>query len=401
VIPGASMAGMKVDPSLNSAKLGELKEKYVVLSDRARKLEELVEIISRGKYMWESTFDAITAPVQIVTADYEILRANLSLAAVGDEDIASLIGCKCYVALAGRDEPCFGCPLKSALADDVRITSNLSTPVCGRDFEVSAYPLSHISDKRSAVLYYRDITEERRLQREVIQQEKMAAIGILAGGVAHEINNPIGGIIAFVQLMKRDAKENETLLDDLLEIEKAALRCKKIVADLLDFSRVSRDRERRLVDVNLLLEKVFPFIEREMRSMNVELIFREGKNIPMIRGIPDRLQQIFINLMTNACHAMTKGGTITVTTKLEGEYVVIRVRDDGPGISDDVRDRIFDPFYTTKEPGKGTGLGLSISYRIVKDHGGEIICSDVTDSGAEFIVRFPRARDEGEFLSPE
>ena len=394
------MAGVRMDMSLNSVGLEELKEKYAALSDRASKLEELVEIISRGKYMWESTFDAITAPVQIVTSEYEILRANLSLAAVGDEDIASLIGRKCYAALAGREEPCFGCPLAKALDGDARITSDLSTPVCGHDFEVSAYPLSHINNQRCAVLYYRDITEERRLQREVIQQEKMAAIGILAGGVAHEINNPIGGIIAFVQLMKKDAKENDVLMEDLCEIERAALRCKKIVADLLDFSRVSRDRERKLVNVNLLLEKVFPFIEREMRSMNVELIFREGKAIPAINGIPDRLQQIFINLMTNACHAMTKGGTITVTTKAEGEYVVIRVKDDGPGIPNEVKDRIFDPFYTTKEPGKGTGLGLSISYRIVRDHGGEITCHDVPDGGVEFVVRFPRARDEGDFLSP-
>ncbi len=382
-----------------SIKPEELEKRYVALSERAAKLEELIEIISRGKYMWESTFDAITAPVQIVSVDHEILRANLSLAAVGDEDIANLIGEKCYRALAGRDEPCFGCPLTKAIGDDVRMTSDLSTPVCGHDFEVSAYPLSHIDDKKCAVLYYRDITEERRLQREVIQQEKMAAIGILAGGVAHEINNPIGGIIAFVQLMKRDAKENKVLLEDLGEIERAALRCKKIVADLLDFSRVSMDKERRLVNVNLLLEKVFPFIEREMRSMNVELIFREGKSIPSIRGIPDRLQQIFINLMTNACHAMTKGGTITVTTRAEGENVVIRVKDDGPGIPDEVINRIFDPFYTTKDPGKGTGLGLSISYRIVKDHGGEIECHNVRDGGAEFIVKFPRSRGEGEFLS--
>lgn len=372
----------------------ELHKRLETLVDRTRKLEELVEIISRGKYMWESTFDAITAPVQIVTADFEIVRANLSLAALGGADIASIIGCKCYEAFAGRDAPCEGCPLAKALAGDARIAANLGNPVRHRDFEASAYPLSHMSEPPAAVMHYRDVTEERRLQREVIQQEKMAAIGILAGGVAHEINNPIGGIIAFVQLMKRDAAGNAALQNDLEEIERAAMRCKKIVADLLDFSRVSKDRERRQVDVNLLLEKVFPFIEREMRSMNVEMVFDPAPRLPAVRGIPDRLQQVFINLMTNACHAMPQGGTISVRTEAKGGEVLVRIRDTGPGVPEAVRDKIFDPFYTTKQPGKGTGLGLSISYRIVKDHGGIITCESVRDDGAEFIVRLPAAPEE-------
>ncbi len=372
----------------------ELHKRLGALTDRTRKLEELVEIISRGKYMWESTFDAITAPVQIITADFEIVRANLSLAALGGADIASIIGCKCYEAFAGRHVPCEGCPLAKALAGDARIAADLGNPIRGRDFEASAYPLSHMSEPPAAVLHYRDVTEERRLQREVIQQEKMAAIGILAGGVAHEINNPIGGIIAFVQLMKRDAAGNAALQNDLEEIERAAMRCKKIVADLLDFSRVSKDRERRQVDINLLLEKVFPFIEREMRSMNVEMVFDPAPRLPPVRGIPDRLQQVFINLMTNACHAMPQGGTIAVRTEAKGGEVLVCIRDTGPGVPEAVRDKIFDPFYTTKQPGKGTGLGLSISYRIVKDHGGVITCESVRDDGAEFIVRLPAVPEE-------
>ena len=372
----------------------ELRHRLGSLAERTKKLEELVEIISRGKYIWESTFDAITAPVQIVSADYEIVRANLSLAAVGDQDIASVVGRKCFEAFAGRNEPCQGCPLAQALEYDARATSNLNNKIGGHEFEASAYPLSQMGQSPLAVLYYRDITEERRLLREVIQREKMAAIGMLAGGVAHEINNPLGGIMAFVQLMKKDARENATLMDELGEIEKAAVRCRKIVADLLDFSRVSEDRDRRLVDINSLLEKVFLFVQREMECSNVKLEYNPSPSLPKVLAIPDRLQQVFLNLITNACHAMPQGGTLSVSTQSEGRRVVVRFRNTGPGIPPEDRERIFDPFFTTKEPGGGVGLGLSISYRIVKELGGEIFCEEPKGGGAEFVVRLPYAQEK-------
>ncbi|MBN1283737.1 MAG: hybrid sensor histidine kinase/response regulator [Proteobacteria bacterium] len=381
---------------LGSLGRDELLKKARAMAERVRKLEELVEIISRGKYMWESTFDAITSPVQIVSEDFEIVRANLSLAAACKNDIAAVIGRKCYEAFAGREGPCEGCPLAESLAADSLRASRLGCEIARREYEASAYPLSVGDAGRQAVMYYRDVTEEMRLQREMIQQEKMAAIGMLAGGVAHEINNPLGGILAFTQLMKKDAKDDERLLADLVEVEQAAIRCKKIVSDLLDFSRVSRDHERKAVDVNVLLENVFPFIQREMRSLNVEMEFRGHSGVPKVLASPDRLQQVFINLLTNACHAMPKGGTVEVTTGVEddGRTVAVRVRDTGSGMPEEISDRIFDPFFTTKEPGKGTGLGLSISYRIVRDHGGGISCESEEGKGTVFTVRLP-AQTEG------
>lgn len=372
----------------------DLEESLRSLKERSSRLEELVEILSRGKYMWESTFDAITSPVQIVSRDYEILRANLTLAAVCSKDIAKIIGKKCYRAFAGRNEPCEGCPLIRGLDGDARTTSLLQSQIGDREFEACAYPSTGDGFGNTAILHYRDVTEERRLQREVIQQEKMAAIGMLAGGVAHEINNPLGGIIAFTQLLKRDLEDDKNLTDDLDAIEEAAGRCKKIIADLLDFSRVSKDREKCSVDINVILEKVFPFIRREMQSLNVELVFDGAGRLPPVVGIPDRLQQVFINLMTNACHAMQKGGRLTVRTGVEndGELVSVSIMDTGAGIPKHLRDRIFDPFFTTKEPGMGTGLGLSISYRIIREHGGSISFKDVDDGGTEFIVRLPAAQ---------
>jgi two-component system NtrC family sensor kinase len=387
----------KLDSELSALRGEELLARARALAERARKLERLVGIISRGKYMWESTFDAITAPVQIVTRDYEIVRANLALAATAGRDIASIIGKKCYEAFAGRKGPCFGCPLAEAVSKESQTISALPEPIARKEFEASAYPLGAGGEPGSAVVYYRDVTEEKRLQREVIQQEKMAAIGMLAGGVAHEINNPLGGILAFTQLMKRDAQGNEQLVSDLAEVEHAAVRCKKIVSDLLDFSRVSSEQDRSPVDINMLLEKVFPFIMREIRSLNVELEFKRHPALPHVLANPDRLQQVFINLMTNACHAMPKGGRLLVETSAEdgGRTVAVRVSDTGVGIPQELRERIFDPFFTTKKPGMGTGLGLSISYRIVKDHGGEITCESAPGAGTEFTVRLPADGREG------
>lgn len=366
------------------------------LEERVRKLERLVQLISRAKYMWESTFDAITIPVQVVSGDYRILRANTSLAHIGKHDIIDVAGRKCFEAFAGRTAPCPGCPLQQALDQGDPATAPLQERVHGREFSATAHPYDGGGDdEKLAILSYRDVTEERRLQQEVIQQEKMAAIGMLAGGVAHEINNPLGGIIAFTQLLLRrpaEQEEDPSLKSDLQEIEQAALRCKRIVADLLDFSRVSRERDRRLVDLKVLLEKIFPFIQREMRSLNVEFELQGAAEVPPVFGQADRLQQVFLNLMTNACHAMPKGGKLTIALhKDKGGGARIVVADTGVGIGKENLARIFDPFFTTKHPGSGTGLGLSISYRIVHEHDGSIHVESEEGRGTTFTIVFPPA----------
>jgi two-component system NtrC family sensor kinase len=364
------------------------------LSDRVSKLERLVEIISRGKYQWESTFDAITAPVMIVSKDYRVERANVAFAAHCRIDITEVPGRLCYEIFADRDSPCGGCPMRRAVNQNDRTSATLGHRVFKKEFEANAYPMIVTGGEvDGAVMSYRDVTEEHRLQQEVIQQEKMAAIGILAGGVAHEINNPLGGILAFTQLLLKDAKEksDDDLSRDLKEVESAAIRCKKIVSDLLDFSRVSKDRELCIVDVNALLEKVIPFVKSEVQSLNVNLKVKIGKDLPMVHAIPDRLQQVFLNLLTNACHAMPKGGTLSIETKAseDDSSVLITVKDTGEGIPFEHQDKIFDPFYTTKKPGKGTGLGLSISYRIVKEHGGSIVMESEVGKGTTFTVSIP------------
>ncbi|MBI2345485.1 MAG: PAS domain-containing protein [Deltaproteobacteria bacterium] len=362
------------------------------LRERISELERLTDILSRGKYDWETTFDAIQAPVSLLRSDYTIQRANLALAAVAGEEITKITGQKCYQVFAGRQTPCENCPAQQALTRDWPVRSTLKHPIRDRDYEVHAYPFAGArGGAKALVMHYRDVTEERRLHQELIQQEKMAAIGMLAGGVAHEINNPLGGILAFTQLLIRDHKGDEQIHTDLEEIERAALRCKKIVQDLLDFSRASSGHDKLPVRINDILERSFGFLKREFLSLNITLVPQLAMDLPEVVGDANRLQQVLLNIMTNATQAMPKGGTLTVATMFEPikEQIGVVVRDTGMGIPPENLDRVFDPFYTTKAPGKGTGLGLSISYRIVRDHGGTITVASTLEKGTTFTVWLP------------
>lgn len=362
------------------------------LSKRLQELEDLVGILSRGKYMWESTFDAITDPVSIISEQYSIERANIAMAKVAGCDIRQIIKKKCYEVFAGRDSPCEGCPAKAAWSKHEPVLNRLDSKICDRFYEVHAFPYaSEKGDSHSMVMHYRDISESERLQEELMQQEKMAAIGMLAGGIAHEINNPLGGILAFTQLMIRDCTEGHAMKGDLEEIERAAVRCKKIVSDLLDFSRLSKPKDRQALDVNPLLERLFPFLKMEFKSWNIDLVTQLDTTIPKVIGSANQLQQVFLNLITNACHAMPKGGKLTVRTTLQPDRatVSVSVMDTGVGIPRANLSKIFDPFFTTKEPGKGTGLGLSVSYRIIKEHKGTIVVDSAEGKGTTFTVSLP------------
>jgi len=364
------------------------------LFKKVQELENLMQVVSRGKYTWEATFDAIAEPVMIVTKDYEVDRANLAVAKVGGKEITKVARQKCYEVFAGRTTPCEHCPLPTTIQDGEQAHANLGNKIKKRDFEAYAYPFfDEKGGLPSAVMYYRDITEELRLKQEIIQQEKMAAIGILAGGVAHEVNNPLGGILAFTQLLLKKLDKKSETYEDMLEIERAATRCKKIVQELLDFSRVSKEKEKCLVSINILFEKVIPFVQMEIRSLNVDLQFNLAQELPAVMAVPDRLQQVFLNLMTNACHAMPQGGKLSLTTYFEKKKneVCIEIKDTGLGIAKEIKDRIFEPFFTTKDPGKGTGLGLSISYRIVKENGGHIEVDSEEGKGSTFRIRLPAA----------
>ncbi len=359
------------------------------------KLKELLEVVSRGKYLWESTFDAIQDPVLIIGPNYRVERANMAAAERSNHDVRELIGKKCYQIFAQRDDVCPFCPLQRTLQEREPLSVVIDQLRTDADFEVNSYPLVPGTKRTEyrVVHHYRDVTEEKMLQRKLVQSEKMAAIGMLAGGVAHEINNPLGGILAFTQLLQRELPKDSAAQSDLSEIEGAARRCKKIVQDLLTFSRPTQEGDKELLNLNELFEKILTLTRLDLRAAQIILQLELDETLPVVRGAATRLQQVFLNLVTNAMQAISGGGKITVKTFCEGPWVVLEVHDTGCGIRSENLPRIFDPFFTTKGPQIGTGLGLSICYSIILEHQGKIEVQSQEGTGALFRILLPRAAE--------
>jgi two-component system NtrC family sensor kinase len=365
-----------------------------------KKLKRLFSIVERGKFMWESTFDAIRDPVLIVGRDYRIVRANLAAAERSGRGIRDLVGGRCYEVFAGRDGVCPHCPLGETLRSGEPRTVAIDGMMVDGDFTVNSYPLASGKPLGPlAVHHYRDVTEEKRLQRKLIQSEKMAAIGMLAGGVAHEINNPLAGILAFTQLLKNEIRETQAsdLETDLNEIEQAAKRCKKIVEDLLMFSRPHGESELKDISLAETVDQILPLSKLNLKHRNVTLVTRYEERLPPVRGNAARLQQVFLNLINNAAQSMSSSGGGEVTVRLasgpEGGQVTAEVKDSGSGIKKEDMVKIFDPFYTTKGR-EGTGLGLSICYSIVSEHGGKLEVESEVGVGSIFRVILPAAKSE-------
>ncbi|MBI5526133.1 MAG: PAS domain S-box protein [Deltaproteobacteria bacterium] len=239
----------------------------------------------------------------------------------------------------------------------------------------------------------------------LVQSEKMAGLGRLAAGVAHEINNPMSGIMLYSNLILEQLGESHHAAADLKIIVHEAERCKQIVNDLLEFSHQT-GHEQAAVDVNEQVRKSLGILHKQPLFDDVEVVLKLEEGLSRIMGNAIRLNQVFINIMVNAAQAMKGSGVLTVTTRhRSGRHVVeAKIADNGPGMEKDVLAQIFDPFFTTKANDGGTGLGLSVSYAIVKEHQGTIHVESEPGAGSTFILHFPAAPPEpagGEILSPD
>lgn len=261
--------------------------------------------------------------------------------------------------------------------------------------------------------------ELEETQAQLLQSEKMSAIGQLAAGVAHELNNPLGGILGYAQIalekMKKVDAANPIRAElanyerYLTEIEKQARRCKNIVQNLLRFSRLPRRVEFEYVDANRVITDTATFVEHQMHMNQIDLKLELASKLPTVHGNAGQLQQVFTNLIINAMHASSPGSEIIIKTQSSpalGEFggaVEIQFIDQGCGIPRENLKKIFEPFFTTKELGKGTGLGLSVSYGIIRDHGGEIRVLSTVGKGSIFTVVIPlqKPHDEADKVSRE
>lgn len=230
----------------------------------------------------------------------------------------------------------------------------------------------------------------QRVQAQLLQTEKLASIGQLVSGAAHEINNPLTAILGYSELMESDAGANETIRAHATKIKIQALRTRNLVSNLLKFARQSKP-ERKLVQLNTVAENALKLRELDEFGKPIRFVRELQPDLPLTWGDAAQLVDVCVQLLGNAADAISeKGGIITVKTYVENDFVNLEVIDNGSGISEP--HRVFDPFYTTKGPGKGTGLGLSVCYGIISDHKGEILAENMPDGGARFRVRLPMAQ---------
>ncbi len=237
--------------------------------------------------------------------------------------------------------------------------------------------------------------EIKEMQAHLIQSEKLASLGKLAAGVAHEINNPLGGILMYSHLILEDAEKNSQTSENLKKVIRETTRCKNIVRGLLDFARPKKP-EISNIDINELLGNSLSLLESQALFQNIKIVKNFSKALSQILADEAQLQQVFTNIILNAAEAMGGKGTLILeTTNIEAEgKIELCIRDTGHGISEEDKEKLFEPFFTTKEVGKGTGLGLAISYGIIQRHGGDIKVQSRVGKGSTFIVRLPFKRKE-------
>ncbi len=355
-------------------------------ADLEERVAQRTVMLSKAKRDWELTFDTIDHPLLVVQLeDLSVRRGNRAAAAVAQREIVS-IGQKpkCYAFLFNRQAPCAGCPIGVNLTEPATVETQRE----GRTYVAQLFPME---DEPVAVCSYRDVTDERNLTKRMVESEKMIAIGNLAGGVAHEINNPLGGILAFAQLMQRDPARTASDVESLALIEESALRCKRIVESLLKFSRRSKAEDRRAFDLSKCVEDTVVLFRAQAKKFpRLVLDTKLESGLPAVYGDPAQLGQVVLNLLQNGMQALSNGeGTISVETSLVDAHCCCKVTDTGCGIPEEHLQRIFEPHFTTKPPGEGTGLGLAIAYRIVEDHGGHFVVESAVGQGTTFTVMIP------------
>ena len=351
----------------------------------------LVEMMKRGKEQWEATFDALSTGIAVVDATSQIRRANKTLADILEKPVTEVTGLDLCSELPGD-----AARLKEYL-DAVRagempppITQLSASPE--RRYRVSA---SRMPGSRAVWLAVQieDITERRAIEEQLIQSEKMAAVGQLVSGVAHDLNNPITSIAGVADLLVNRESSAPDDMEHFKMIQDQAERAAHIVRNLLTFARKD-PVESQAADINDIANRSASLINHEMKLRDVSLKLDLAEDLPSIRADSHELQQVVLNLLQNAVQAVGEvpedgRREVTLRTSTDDGFLRLEIADTGPGIDAKLLPQIFLPFVTTKPPGEGTGLGLSIAYRIVQAHNGTIDARKRSPGGMSFIVSLP------------
>jgi len=339
-------------------------------------------------------FDSIPTSIYIIDNKYRIVAINGSRSNRAGQKPNFLVGHICYEVLFGRTTPCQGCRVSETFLSG-RNTSRTDRKWVNNDqitdWEITTYAILNEMDiPVQVIIFEQDVTVEKRLEANLIQSEKLAAVGQLAAGVAHEINNPLSAVIANAQLLRRDLPQDASdALESVELIETAGLRASQVVRNLLGFARKEQYEFLR-IDLNETMLNALALVKHELVMRNIEVETDLAESLPLINASRDHLQSVWINMILNALDSIDKDkGKIIITTSKSNSDYKITIADNGVGIPADKVSRIFEPFFTTKAPGRGTGLGLSVCHRIIKQHGGYIQVESLVGNGTKFIIILP------------
>lgn len=349
--------------------------------------------LARSRNTLRSLFDNIPDSLYIIDSKYRMIAINLARAKRANCEPRTVINSLCYKALYNRDQPCDNCLVGETFFDKrithrtERIWENVESP---QEWDVSVYPILDESDQVvQVILFEQDLTDKRNMDAILAQSEKMAAVGQLAAGIAHEINNPLTVILANAQLLQRDLTGNLDALEAVDLIFKAGTRALQVVRNLLNFAR-KEQFDLKATDINATIQHALEMLRHETLERDAEIIFEPAEHLPLIKASPDNMQGVWLNILLNAMDSIGEAkAKIRISTSQTGSEIRVVISDNGLGISPENLKRIFDPFFTTKGAGRGTGLGLSICHRVIKQHGGHIMVDSLKDQGTTFTIVLP------------
>lgn len=351
--------------------------------------------VSRARQGWEATFKAVTDPILLLDLDYNILLDNGRQIPDMAADQGNYRGMKCFTRLYGRDAPCEECPMESLRKDPRPVFKRLETD-SGLVLDIFYYPVLDENRQLTAVTHIiKDVTQKTSMEAKLMHSARLAAIGEMAAGVAHELNSPMTVIIGTAQLIHREMESQQEVRESLEDIVNCGLRCKRIIQNLLTFSRQDH-LPMAETDLNEEIERVLRLIYYQIDRSQIAIRKRLAPGLPRTRANGRQIQQVLTNLLINARDALAgvdREKVIEVSSRVEdndhGQWIVVSVRDNGVGIPPKNLQRVFTPFYTSKEESKGTGLGLSVSLGIAEAHGGSLDVDSTYGQGSCFQLRLP------------